>query len=273
VADAADVLHWPRLYATLGAAQFRSIWQFRTASALLGVAALVSCGLDFATIVLILRALPRLAGFDLADMAVLYGCSNLSLRLADTLVGQIEKIGDKVRDGTLDRTLLRPAPPLLQLAAEGCRPQEIGKLLQAVGVLVAGLVGAGVDWTPERAALLALTLVGGTGIFVAVWILGAAVTSLVVGSKEAMNAFTYGGGFVTEYPLDIYGQWFRRLFLFVIPLGFVCWFPVVAILGKRDPIGAPAFARWLSPLVAAAALTIAGLAWRGAMRRYRSTGS
>jgi ABC-2 type transport system permease protein len=99
------------------------------------------------------------------------------------------------------------------------------------------------------------------------------VTSLVVGTAEAMNAFTYGGGFVTEYPLDLYSQWFRRLFLFVVPLGFVCWFPVVEILGKVDPLGFPWWFRWLSPLVAAATLAVAGVAWRGAIRRYRSTGS
>lgn len=265
--------HWPRLYVSLGMAQLRGVWQHRAASLLLAFAALLGCGLDFATIVLVLNALPVLSGFDLADMAVLYGCSDLSLRVADALVGQVEKIGDKVRDGTLDRTLLRPAPPLLQIAAEGFRPQEVGKLLQAVTILLIGLGTAGVTWTLERALLLGLTLVSGTLIFVAVWVLGAAVTSLVVGSKEAMNAFTYGGGFLTQYPLDLYSRWFRHLFVFVIPLGFVCWFPVLAILAKPDPLGMPWWFRWLSPAVAGACLVVASAAWRGAIRRYRSTGS
>jgi ABC-2 type transport system permease protein len=44
---------------------------------------------------------------------------------------------------------------------------------------------------------------------------------------------------MSQYPLEIYRPWFRRFFLFVIPLGCVSYLPGVAILGRPDPLGTP----------------------------------
>ena len=56
-------------------------------------------------------------------------------------------------------------------------------------------------------------------------------------SLEVWNAFTYGGVTMSQYPLEIYRPWFRRFFIFVIPLGCINYLPGVAILGRPDPLG------------------------------------
>ena len=58
-------------------------------------------------------------------------------------------------------------------------------------------------------------------------------------SLEVMNLLTYGGVQTAQFPLGLYEKWFRNFLIFVVPIGCVAYFPVLAILGKPDPLGAP----------------------------------
>lgn len=262
-----------RLYLVLAGAEYRSARQHRASFALLAASSTAIVAFDFVVIAFLLQRIPRLAGFSLAQMGVLYGLASLAERLADLIVGDVEKVGVHVRAGTFDRILLRPAAALVQVAATSCRPQMLGRPLQAAVILAVALSQAGVTWTWDRVALLPATVACGTIIFVAVWVTGAAFTFVTIDARETMNAFTYGGGFLAQYPLNIYGSWFRRLFTFVVPIAFVSWFPALHLLGLADPLGLPQWFRFAAPVAAAASITAAAFAWRAAVRRYRSTGS
>jgi len=262
-----------RLYLVLAGAEYRSARQHRASFALLGISSTIFVALDFVVIAFLLQRIPRLAGFSLAQLGVLYGLASLAERLADLIVGDVEKVSIKVKDGTFDHVLLRPGPALVQLAASSCRPQFLGRPLQAVVVLAVSLDRAGVDWTWDRIVLLPTTMLCGTLIFVAVWVAGAALSFATVDGREVVNAFTYGGGFLAQYPLSIYSSWFRHLFTYVLPIAFVSWIPALHLLGVPDPLGLPGWFHFAPPVAAAASLAVAAAAWRAAIRRYRSTGS
>lgn len=262
-----------RLYFVLARAEYRSARQHRGSFALLGIATTIFVALDFVIIAFLLQRIPRLAGFSLAQLGVLYGLASLAERLADLVVGDVEKVSARVKDGTFDTVLLRPGPAVVQLAASSCRPQMLGRPLQAIVILAISLDRAGVDWSWDRILLLPATVLCGTLIFVAVWVAGGALTMHTVDAKEAMNAFTYGGGYMAQYPLSVYGSWFRPFFTYVLPIAFVGWFPGLHLLGVPDPLGLPTWFRFAPPVAAFASLAAATLAWRAAVRRYRSTGS
>ncbi len=84
---------------------------------------------------------------------------------------------------------------------------------------------------------------------------------------------TYGGVEAAQYPLALYAQWLRRLLTFAVPLACVAYYPVLPILGRADPLGAPAWVGWVSPLAGFAFLAAAFGAWGLGLRRHASTGS
>ena len=88
-----------------------------------------------------------------------------------------------------------------------------------------------------------------------------------------MNVLTYGGVQAAQYPLSIYAGWFRSFLIFVVPIGCVAYFPVLALLGKSDPFGAPARVRPMSPLAGFVFIGISFAAWRVGVAKYASTGS
>jgi ABC-2 type transport system permease protein len=109
-------------------------------------------------------------------------------------------------------------------------------------------------------------------IFGSVWVIGACIAFWTTDGGEFTNAFTYGGTFLAQYPIDIYSAWLRRFLAYLVPLAFVCYFPALFILDKPDPLGLPRFVELASPAVALVAASAAGLIWRFAVRHYRSAG-
>lgn len=229
--------------------------------------------LDFIEIGVIFRHIPRLGGWTFAEVAFLYGTTAISFSFCDLIVGHLDELPALVRNGTFDVMLTRPLGSLFQIATVDFALRRLGKTLQGVAVFAYAVAALNIAWDPSRVIVTALTIVTGTLIFMAIWILGAAAVFWLVDAREVINSVTYGGNYLTSHPINIFGIWVRRLMAFVIPLAFVNYYPALYVLGKSDALGMPGFFRFLSPLVAAAAAIVASVAWRFAVRTYRSTGS
>ncbi len=103
--------------------------------------------------------------------------------------------------------------------------------------------------------------------------LGASFQFVATDGSEVANAFTYGGDAMTQYPLTIYPVQVVKALTFVVPVAFVNWYPALYVLDRPDPFGLPTWLRFGSPVAALVVCTLAAVAWRGGVRRYRSTGS
>ncbi|MGH9267605.1 MAG: ABC transporter permease [Acidimicrobiales bacterium] len=270
---AADAAGTAALYGRLLGARIRSDWQYRTSFFLYCGAQFLAAALDFVVIVVLFTQVPTIAGWSLAEMALLYGVAGVAFNLADVIVSPVEVLPRRIKDGTFDLVLTRPLGTLLQLATEEFAVRRAGKLVQAVAVLVVAAPLAGVAWTPARAAFLAASLVAGTVIFSAVWVLGTAIAFWTVETQEMTNSITYGGTLLSQYPLPVFAGWLRRLVVFVVPLAFVGYLPTLHLLGRADPTGLPNWAPFLSPAVAAVVAYAAARVWTAGARHYQSTGS
>jgi ABC-2 type transport system permease protein len=85
--------------------------------------------------------------------------------------------------------------------------------------------------------------------------------------------FSYGGVTLVDYPLDIYADWMRRFVTFVLPIGFVSYYPALFLLDRPDPLGLPDWMRLMSPAAAVVLACLAWGGWRSGVRHYQSTGS
>ncbi len=177
-----------------------------------------------------------------------------------------------IREGTFDQILVRPLPSLFQVVASDFAIRRFGRVLQGLAVLAYALVALDIDWTPGRVLAIPLAIAAGTLIYGAVWVALATIAFWIIDAIEVVNAFTYGGSFLSQYPIGIFARWLRGLVVFVFPLAFVAYFPALYILDRDDTLGLPEGMRYLSPLVAVVAVVAAGAVWRNAVRHYRSAG-
>ncbi|MFD6969347.1 ABC transporter permease [Streptomyces sp. NPDC059949] len=267
------VLEGLRGYGLIVAMWIRSTMTYRTSFALsvFGNAAITF--LDFLAIFIMFSHVDVLGGFTLPEIALLYGSCSASLGLADLLMGNTDRIGVRIRDGSLDTMLVRPVPVLAQVAADRFALRRLGRVGQGLGVLGWALWTLDVDWTAGKVLLVPVMIVAGAAIFAAVMVAGAAFQFLAGDAAEVQNSFTYGGCTMLQYPPTIFAKDLLRGVTFVVPLAFVNWLPALHVLGRPDPLGLPGWVAYLSPLVAFAVFLPASLAWRAGVRSYRSTGS
>jgi ABC-2 type transport system permease protein len=260
------------LYGRLVAARIRSQLQYPASFALQTVGMFALSFLDFAEILIIFANVPALGGWSLAEVALLYGISSLTFALTDLAIGHLDLLPRLVRDGSFDLVLVRPRGTLYQILTYDFQIRRLGKIVQSGAVLLIALLVLEIQWTPARAAMLATAIPSGVVIFVAIWVTAICIVFWTTEGNEAANAFTYGGSYLTHYPIGIYDPWLRRLLAFAIPTAFVAYFPALFILGKTDPLGLPPALQVASPLVAAASCLVAGIVWSFAVRHYQSAG-
>ncbi|WP_437023214.1 ABC transporter permease [Streptomyces sp. enrichment culture] len=262
-----------RAYRLVAGMWIRSTMAYRASFVMTAAVSFVVTGLDFAAILLMFSRVDALGGWSLPEIAFLYGLSAVAFGLADLAIGSAERLGRRVRDGTLDTLLVRPAPVLAQLAADRFALRRVGRVTQGALVLGWALTAVEVDWTPGRLLLMPVMLVSGAVIFGAVFVAGAAFQFVAQDAAEVANAFTYGGTTLLQYPPTLFAQELVRGVTFVLPLAFVNWLPASYVLGQPYPLRLPWWAAFVSPVAAGVCCALAGLAWRTGLRSYRSTGS
>ena len=266
-------LSGPLAYLLLVRMWSRSASQYRVSLLLTGLAQILTTSLDLIAILVIYSQVSAIAGFTLPQILYLYGTTRLAFGMSDLLASGVEGLADSIRLGTFDLVLIRPVSTLSQVLADQFTPKRFGKLLPAGATLVWGLIAVPVHWTPSKAAVCAGTVVFGFVIYCALWVLTGCISFVAVDAREVANTFTYGSEFATEYPLTIFGRPLGLTLTFLLPVAFVTWQPSLYVLGHQDPFGLPGFLRFASPLAALLLSGLAALAWRGCIRRYRSTGS
>jgi ABC-2 type transport system permease protein len=261
------------LYGHIAAARIRSDWQYRTSFLLLTVSQGAINSVEFVAILILVSLVPSLGGWSTAEVAFLYALASVPFGVADIFVSSVDRTSRYVQAGEMDRLLLRPVSPLLQVVALEFELRRVGKIIPSIIILAVAIPAVDVTWTLREIGLLATALVCGVVIYSALWIGTASAAFWFVASQEAANAFTYGGEFANEYPLHLYRGWIRAILGWIVPLAFVAYVPSQAILGAANPLGMPTWLVFLSAPVSIAALAIALLIWRTGISHYQSTGS
>ena len=251
----------------------RSALQYRTSMVLIMAASALTASLELIGILVVFGNVSSIGGFSLPEALYLYGTAQAAFFTSDLLFTGTEYLAVRIRAGTFDGLLIRPVGVLPQVFADQFTPRRLAPLIPAYTALVIGLAKAPVHWTLPRVAMVPYTLLIGVAVFGAIWILVGAFQIVAADASEVMNSITYGGQFMTSYPLSLYGRNLMLFLTFGIPLAYVNWQPTLYVLGHADPLGTPWVLRFAGPLFAAALWGVAMLAWRQALRHHRSTGS
>lgn len=262
-----------RPYAALAGAQFRSLMSYRASFLVEMVTNIGGTALDVLAVVVIFSTGKVVAGFTLPEAVLIVSLASSGFVLADFTVGNIDRLKTYVRTGAMDAVLVRPLGAMAQLLLMDLPIRKLLRLAMGVAALAVAVAVNDIDWTPARVALLLVAPIAGAVFFSAIFVLSASLAFWWVDSGELGSAFTYGGRDFASYPVPVYSGWFRAVFAYALGFGFVAYQPALALLGRADPLGLPAWAGFISPVVALVAAGAAAVVWRAGIKQYRSTGS
>ncbi len=261
------------LYINYASISLRAQMQYRISFFLSTLGQLLSTGIEFVGILALFDRFGSLDGWSLAEVAFFYGLVNVAFAFTDMLSRGFDHVGDLVRTGDFDRMLLRPRSTVLQLIGQEFTLKRLGRLLQGGIVLLWATLYLDVEWSLPVMVLTAATVICGTLFFLGLFVNIGTLSFWTTETLELMNVLTYGGIEAAKYPLAIYRPWFRRFFTLVIPMGCVTYFPILAILGKPDPLGTSLAFQYAAPLFGMLYFLLSLVVWRFGLRHYRSTGS
>lgn len=214
-----------------------------------------------------------MGGWTLPEVAFLHGVAMIMFSLADTLVIGLNSVPAQIRQGEFDRVLIRPLSAWIQSVVSEVSLRHMGQFVQGVIVLAWALNRLTIEWTPGRLGVFVVMIVTGFALFSALFTVEAILSFWTVNSVEAVNAFTYGGSDLAQFPLHIFERGMRILFLWVVPVGFTSYYPALYILDKPDPLGNPEWFLLLGPVIVTGFCLVVAWGWQQGIRHYRSTGS
>ena len=238
----------------------------------LGARLVITAG-EFMAILVLFDRFESLIGWNVYQVAFIYGIVNISFAVADAMTTGFDLFGDMVKSGDFDRVLTRPRSTALQLAGQELTLRRISRLTPGLVALVWAATNLDLHWTVPNVALLLTSIAGGASLFAGLIVLQATLAFWTTETLELMNTMTYGGVETTQYPINIYRPWFRNFFTFGIPLACVSYFPAIAIMGVPDPLGTPLLFQFVAPMIGIAFLVGSLQVWRIGVRHYLSTGS
>lgn len=223
---------------------------------------------------LILVSFDHIRDWQLNEMFFLYSFLFLSYSLFVFFFTGIRDFDDMIYTGDFDRFLLRPLGLLYQIVSsriDFCATIGHG----AVGVLLflktAGSVG--IEWNMCNTIYYITALIGGALIQAALFMISSSFSFWTVKTVNLRNMIFFNSRRFAGYPISIYPWVIQKLLIFVIPFGFVSYFPAQFFLQKPE-IGSYWSGYMYMPLLVGVIMYALVYAfWKVGLKNYSSTGN
>jgi ABC-2 type transport system permease protein len=262
------MVRYLRLYSAFLALQWRTMLAYRT-NFLIGTASTIAMqAAGLLTIWVVMRQIPSLHGWTLYQILLLYGLTNLALSFGHMFADNLWTVGrEYIQPGGFDRFLVRPIDPLFHLLADRFCYDGIGDFIVGAVVTAVAVSGLGIAWTLPKVLYLALAVLSGGAIFIALNMI-TSVSAFWITDSVPVTLAVFQTHQFARYPLSIYAGWIRVLMTWIIPYGLVSFYPASELSGHDAGLMA-----WVPPLMALVLLVVGYRFWTFGLRHYTGTGS
>lgn len=216
----------------------------------------------------VLASIPALAGWKYEELVFIYGFSLLAQSPLQIAFDHIWSLRFHVNEGTFIRFYFKPVPTLFGYMAEMVDLKGFGQLAFGIGATAWAAGALGIEWTASRVVLFPVLLAGSSLVLVALMLLAASASFWVKDSFAILN-FMNGFRDHARYPIAIYDAFFRALFTWVVPIGFIAFYPSQAFLMDA----AVPWTAYAAPAFGIALYWLAVKVWDAGVAAWGGTGS
>lgn len=169
-------------------------------------------------------------------------------------------------DGSFIKYMLRPIDSMFYFVSERIDLKGAGQLLLGIGLLFYFGHKLSIEWSFENSLALLIFVVFGSLIYISVMIIGSSTGFWISDSLTVLDFIdqikNYG-----RYPLDIYGPLLKNIFTFVLPIGFLGFYPTQFFIADS---------KWvilITPCISVILIALSRFIWKRGIKRYVPTGS
>ena len=228
-----------------------------------------SSGLLFVILLIDGKNVTELRGWTREEVLFIYGYSMMATGLFNVLARNLYQFGDRyVIQGEFDRILLRPLNSLFQVIFESFHLEALGTFILGLGVFLYTSSQLSMEFQLFDIIWLIVSVLSGVVIFMSVFIILASLSfhfeDRVGIAPPIYNMIQFG-----RYPLTIFSSLIQFILRWVIPFGFVAFYPATHFFSRE---GFELYC-YITPLIACFWVIITGILWRFGALKYSSTGN
>ena len=210
----------------------------------------------------------NIKGYNVFEVLLCFSIIHFGFAVTETFFRGIDKFEDLIIDGSLDRFLVRPQGILFQVMCSKIDFIKVFRILQSLIVMAIALIKLDIVWNISKVITLILMMIASVLIFFGLFVLTASYCFITIQGLEVRNLFTDGGKNLAQYPISIYRKGVVFFFTFIIPYGFINYYPLLYFIDKSDNI-----LYMFSPLLVLIFLIPCLLSFKIGMKHYNSAGS
>lgn len=261
-----------RLYRQFVAIALRARLQYRS-DFLIGIISVILLNIVNLTLIwVLLSRFTSLKGWSYWEVAMLYSMYLTSHSIYAVFFWHLTTLEDDIISGRFDQYLVRPCSPFVQFLGRELNYMGVGDFLIATAVFIIAYQNLNLYWTAGQWGFYGLALLAGVVIETSIALL-ISITSFWTGRSMQLYRLSLRFSILTQqYPIDMFGRWYQLFVTGLLPVAFMNYYPLSALLGKHNGLEIPLLG-WLSPLVALLLLFIVSRFWRIGLRAYASSGS
>jgi ABC-2 type transport system permease protein len=257
-----------RLYFLIEAQYIKSQMQYRADFLISSVGMFFSSLATLAVFVLLFNSIPRLAGWSLMEMVFIYAFYMIAISPMQILFDAIWWIRYKVQSGEFIKYYFRPMNIMFYYMSERVDIKGFTQFALGIGLMAYSSVRLGLVWSPGKALALLVALVSASLVLIAIAVMAGSSAFWLVNSYPVL-ALAWKVREFAPYPMSIFDGIFRFAFTFILPIGFIAFYPAQFFLRPAEisPVV------YLTPVVGVALFALMYKVWELGVNSYSGTGS
>ena len=257
-----------RLYFIIEAQYIKARMQYRVDFIISSIGMFFSSIATLGVFWVLFNSIPTLAGWTFMEMVFIYAFYMIAISPMQILFDQTWFLRYALQQGTFLKYYFRPLNMMFYFMSERFDLKGLTQLALGIGLLIYASGQLGLQWTAVKLLLLLVMLFGASLVLIALTVAAGCAAFWITNSFPVLSLAWKLREF-SPYPMNIFDGLFRFTFTFILPIGFIAFYPAQMFL--RPEQVSPLV--YFSPLVGILAFALAYWIWTKGVNGYSGTGS
>lgn len=257
-----------RLYFLIEAQYIKGRMQYRTDFLISSVGMFVSSLATLGIFWVIFDNVPNISGWTLMEMVFIYAFYMIAISPMQILFDHAWQLRFHVQQGSFIKYYFRPLNMMFYYMSEMFDIKGLTQLSAGITLLLYASIQLQIDWSLARIALLLVTLFSAALVQISIIVAASCATFWVIDSYPVLGLAWKLREF-SPYPMTIFDGAFRFTFTYIIPIGFVAFYPSQLFLRPEDVSSLIYF----SPIVGIGLFALTYWIWTKGVNSYTGTGA
>jgi ABC-2 type transport system permease protein len=263
-----SIFDYIRLYFYIEAQYIKVQMQYRMDFFVSSIGMFFSSLATLSIFVVLFNTIPNLAGWNLMEMVFIYAFYMIVISPMQILFDNIWWLRFHVQSGEFLKYYFRPLNMLFYFMSERFDMKGLTQLAAGIALLVYSSIQLGLVWSVLKLILLVVAMFSASLVIISIAVMAGSSAFWLVNSGPVL-VLAWRLREFAPYPINIFDGVFRFVFTFILPIGFIAFYPAQFFLRPEEI--SPLI--YLTPVVGFLLFGLMYRVWILGVNSYSGTGS